>query len=276
MRSLSLLAFLFVFAFTSCNTSTSTDKGTDATDATDAATTAKPAPTAKKYTLTPFTSSTEYPDAKINSVSYKNGKFSFDIADGEYKLGAQTPDAEQKMCANSGKGQHIHLIVNNGPYAAKYEPEFDYPMGHGDFYILGFLSRSYHESIKTADAHWLKKAHVHGNSINNPQDVTDPMVFYSRPKGTYTGKLATTKVMLDFYLANCTLGTDYMVHANINGENHILDKWQPYYIEGLPMGKNMIQLTLTDKDGNAVKTPLNPVRREFVLEEDPAEAAAGK
>jgi hypothetical protein len=79
--------------------------------------------------------------------------------------------------------------------------------------------------------------------------------------------------MLDFYLTNATLGTDYTVKAEINGEEHLIDKWQPYYIEGLPMGDNTIKLTLLDKDGKPAAVPLNPVERTFTLKEDPAEKA---
>ena len=233
-----------------------------------------PPATSTKYTLTPFAPSTEYPDAKIESVQYQNNTFTFNVAEGSYKLGVQTPDAGTKMCANSGKGQHIHLIVNNGPYAAKYEPTFEYPFEHGNHYILAFLSRSYHESIKTKDAHWLKKAHSHGGTLENAVDVTEPMLFYSRPKGTYTGTKETSKVMLDFYLANVILGTDFQVKAEINGEVHMIDQWQPYYIEGMPLGENTIRLTLVDKAGNKVNTPLNPVERKFTLAADPAEEAA--
>ncbi len=275
MKSISYFLLLFALVFSAC--SGTADKAKDAASGAASAVTdaAKKATdkVANKYTLTPFAPSTEYADAKINSVSYTNGKFKFDIADGSYKLGTQTPDADAKMCANSAKGQHIHLIANNAPYSAQYTDEFDYPLGHGDFYILGFLSRSYHESIKTADAHWLKKAHVHGNSIQNPQDVKEPMVFYSRPKGNYVGKVATEKVMLDFYLANVTLGDNYKVQVDINGETHMVDKWQPYYIEGMPMGKNTVKLTLVDGNGATVRTPLNPVTRSFTLAPDPLDAA---
>ncbi len=261
----------------SCSQSGTADKVAGAaTDAANAVTDAAKEATAKvanKYKLTPFAPSTEFADAKINAVSYTNGKFKFDIAEGSYKLGVQTPDADAKMCANSAKGQHIHLIANNAPYSAQYTDEFDYPLGHGDFYILGFLSRSYHESIKTTDAHWLKKAHVHGNSIKNPKDVTEAMVFYSRPKGTYVGKAATEKVMLDFYLANVTLGADYKVQVDINGETHMVDKWQPYYIEGMAMGQNKVKLTLVDANGAKVNTPLNPVERVFTLAPDALDAA---
>src|SRR4249920_3754792 len=67
---------------------------------------------AVKYTLTPFTASKNFPDAKLKSISYKKGKFSASIGGKSYKLGEQTTDAPQKNCANSKEGQHIHLIVD--------------------------------------------------------------------------------------------------------------------------------------------------------------------
>ncbi len=272
MRSL-LFFFLLTSLLIACQ-SNSTNQPANKTDEKTPAAPVDEKATPNKYTLTPFTPSTEYADAKIESVNYSNNTFTFGLGEGSYQLGVQTPDADAKMCANSGKGQHIHLIVNNSPYLAKYEPSFEHKFPHGDHYVLAFLSRSYHESIKTKDAHWLKKAHVHGGAFSNPQDVTAPMLFYSRPKGTYTGKKDTEKVMLDFYLANVVLGTDYQVRAEINGEVHLIDRWQPYYIEGLPMGENTIKLTLIDKDGNRVRTPLNPVARRFTLQPDPVEEAA--
>ncbi|MCB0589230.1 MAG: hypothetical protein KDD06_28345 [Phaeodactylibacter sp.] len=227
--------------------------------------------TEMKYSVTPFSPSASYPDAKIESMSFTNGKFDFTLNDSDYQLGVQTPDAGQKMCANSAKGQHIHLIVDNEPYAAKYESSFDYEIPDGDHFILAFLSRSYHESIKTEGAHVAIKAAVKGNSITESKPITIPMLFYSRPKGTYTGKAETEKVMLDFYLVNAKLGDEYKVKAEINGEEHMIDSWQPYYVEGLPMGENTIKLTLVDSEGNTVDTPLNPVSRTFTLQEDPVE-----
>ncbi|MCB0581529.1 MAG: hypothetical protein KDD10_19740 [Phaeodactylibacter sp.] len=225
------------------------------------------------YTVTPFSPSKSYPDARIESMSFNNGKFDFVLNESDYQLGVQTPDATQKMCANSAQGQHIHLIVDNEPYAAKYDATFDYEIPDGDHYILAFLSRSYHESIKTESAHVAVKAVVKGNSMTErtPTPANTPMLFYSRPKGTYTGKAETEKVMLDFYLVNAQLGSDYQVKAEINGETHMIDKWQPYYIEGLPMGENTIKLTLVDSEGKMVDTPLNPVTRTFTLQADPAE-----
>ena len=226
------------------------------------------------YTLTPFSESTPYPDAIIAGVQYNNGQFEFDVKAKAYELGAQTPDAESKMCANSGKGQHIHLIIDNAPYAAKYTAEFEHEIEDGDHYMLAFLSRSYHESIKTEAAHTARKITVAEKSIAESTDITDPMLFYSRPKGTYVGEKDTEKVMLDFYVVNASLGADYKVKVEINAEKEfVVDTWQPYYIEGLPMGDNKVKLTLIDAEGNAVDTPLNPVERVFTLKEDPAESA---
>lgn len=224
----------------------------------------------QKYTLTPFAASSAYPDAELSNMNFKNGQFTFDVTSTSYKLGNQTPDAGAKMCANSSKGQHIHLIVDNKPYAAKYTKEFDYEIEDGDHTILAFLSRSYHESIKTASAHILKNVTIKDNSIVSSADVAAPMITYSRPKGKYVGE-DTKKVMLDFYLSNLDMKDGYSVKADINGEVQHLVKWQPYYIEGLPMGKNRITLTLL-KDGQPVNTPLNPVTREFELLSDPAPA----
>lgn len=220
-----------------------------------------------KYTLTPFTSSPEFPDAKLKKMRCNLNQFEFDVISDTYKLGSQTSDAEVKMCANSGKGQHIHLIVDNKPYSAQYTSSFEYPIQDGTRHVLAFLSRSYHESIKTSDAHLAKKVHVENNSIVRMADISDPMVFYSRPKGVYVGK-DTKKVMLDFYLTNTELSENgNKVVVDINGEVHKVDKWQPYYIEGLPMGENYIKLSLVDAQGNLIKTPLNPVTRKFTLKE---------
>jgi hypothetical protein len=226
---------------------------------------------ANKYSLTAFDPSASFPEAKINQYNYENGVFSYEVEN--YTLGEQTSDAELKMCANSGSGQHIHLIIDTLPYIAKYEPEFEQKIEPGEHFILSFLSRSYHESIKTPHAFKAEKVTVSENGTFEARtNVSEPVLFYSRPKGTYVGIKETNKVMLDFYLLNSDLGEDLKVEASINGELHLIDTWQPYYIEGLPMGENTITLTLVDGKGNMVAAPLNPVTRTFTLKEDPAES----
>ena len=260
MRLLSLLLLLTLCLY-ACEDTGSSETATE---------TEEPEAPADKYTLTPFTESTQFADAAMESMNYQDGKFTFGVGGESYELGVQTPDADAKMCANSGKGQHIHLIIDNQPYIAKYEAEFEQEVADGEHYLLAFLSRSYHESIKTDAAHTAKKVSVEGGNIKSSEDITAPMLFYSRPKGTYVGEKDTKKVMLDFYVANLELGSNYKVKAEINGEEHMIDTWQPYYIEGMEMGENTIKLTLVDGEGNAVDAPLNPVSRTFTLKAAPA------
>ena len=53
--------------------------------------------------ISAFTESQQFPDASISSMQYTDGNFVFGLSN--YTLGLQTPDAQQKMCANSSQGQ---------------------------------------------------------------------------------------------------------------------------------------------------------------------------
>jgi hypothetical protein len=221
-------------------------------------------------TLTDMPPTTGFPNASIDNWSYEGGTFTYETSN--YEFGEQTPDAESLMCANSAKGQHVHLIIDNEPYIAKYEPTFEQVVKDGKHHILTFLSRSYHESIKTAAAHRAVVANVANMNATDMQEITEPMLFYSRPKGTYVGAAETENVMLDFYPVNAEIGDEYQVLANINGKEFTITDWKPYYIKGLPMGENTVTLTLMKGD-EIVDAPLNPVRRTFVLEADPMESS---
>jgi hypothetical protein len=90
-------------------------------------------------------------------------------------------------------------------------------------------------------------------------------MFYSRPKGTYTGEDAK-KVLLDFYLLNTELSEEgNKVRATINGEEFMIDKWQPFFIEGQEMGEMTIKLELLDAKGELIPSPFNPVERTVTL-----------
>lgn len=257
MRILSLLFVAFFLVACGGEAPETTEDATVAEEEMDAA---------PEITLTSMPAATSFPDAAITKMEYQDGAFDFD-AEG-YEFGIQTPDADDLMCANSDKGQHIHLIVNNEPYMAKYTPEFEQELPDGEHHVLAFLSRSYHLSIKNPAAGRAVKATVANNGFTATEDITDPMLFYSRPKGTYRGTAQTENVILDFYPVNAPAG-DFTVKAEINGNEFMLESFEPRYIKGLPMGENTVTLTLMDGEGNAVDTPLNPVTRTFTLEELP-------
>lgn len=263
-----LLFPIVIFSlFSACGPGSSTEETSDTTTAveTDPSTTSE-------ITLEPLSESPDFPDAMLEmetpaeggNVEAGNQTFSYDLTN--YELTAQTADAEMKQCANSAKGQHIHLILNNEPYIALYETNHEEELEEGHYVALSFLSRSYHESLKHPSAYVLRQFTV-GDVEAEEVDLTAEHMFYSRPKGEYTGA-DTENVMLDFYLVNTELAADgNKVRATVNGEEFMIDNWQPYVLNGLPMGENTIQLELLDNDGNVIPGPFNTVERTITLSE---------
>lgn len=261
--------------------------------------------------LSEVSGSPAFPDAGIEitnpkMANLKPGKMNFEFKLENYTLGNQTQDAADKLCANSKQGQHIHFILNNGPYAALYEPKREAELEEGHYTLLSFLSRSYHESLKTKKAYAITqfivgkpesvdtiitedtdtdetfKTEVATFKNGKKQQVnlkldSNPYLFYSRPKGTYTGA-DTKKVMLDFYLVNTDLSEQgNKVRVFIDSTEFIISKWAPYFIEGLSMGEHKISLTLIDKENNPVYEAApyyESGERMIVLQED--EPVAGK
>lgn len=238
------------------------------------------APAPREITLAEVPASPEFPGAEISIGDVKaekqgtdSAKVTFNFGVKNYELKSQTGDAGSKMCNNSDKGQHIHFIMDNKPYTALYEPTHSVTLGlNSEHYLLVFLSRSYHESIKSAGAAAIYhfKIDEKGN-LKKLEEPKTPMIFYSRPKGDYLGK-DTTNVLFDFYVWNATLGADYKVNAKISsgGTEKVVDvtEWKPQFLQGLGMGKSSITLTLVDKDGKPVEGPNTYVSREFNLSAD--------
>ena len=216
----------------------------------------------QNITITKVIGSPEYENASLNIKTIEMGdeksKFSFNIEN--YDLGIQTSKNFDYQLANSAKGQHIHFIINNGPYSAHYMDSFSKDLEKESNVILAFLSRSYHESVKNKDAFILTQVG------ENQVDLENEFLFYSRPKGTYKGT-DTEKLLLDFYLVNTEISSNgNKVRATIQSTEFIIDEWAPYYIKGLPKGEINIKLELIDSSGNLIETPFNPSTRKVILE----------
>ena len=215
-----------------------------------------------QITITKVDGSAPYSNSSISLNNLKidddNFTFSFDVIN--YELGIQSLKDFDYTLANSNKGQHIHFIVNNGPYSAHYQQNITKELDKGNNVILAFLSRSYHESVKNPNAFILTQT---GNDKIN---LNNEFIFYSRPKGTYKG-VDTEKLLLDFYLVNTNISPDgNKVRATIQDTEFIIDEWAPYYIEGLPKGEITVKLELIDSTGNLIDTPFNPSTRIVMLE----------
>jgi hypothetical protein len=252
-------ASMVLIGFSACN-----NPGGGQAAATDSTAVAEP------LTIVPAGNSPQFPDAElgikdpviVEAAGPDSVKITLNYDVKNYELKGQTADAGEKGCSNSKQGQHIHFILDNGPYSALYEPTHTFTVAvNSEHYIMSFLSRSYHESIKSPKAgvlyHFAVDAKGKIKKLDNP---STPMIFYSRPKGDYLGADAE-KVLLDFYVYHATLGSDARVKATINGTDFDVDVWQPYFIEHAPMGDLKVQLQLTDKDGKALEGANTSVSR---------------
>jgi len=231
-----------------------------------------------KPTISDFAQSPSFSDARLAIAEVTatpvgdSVKINFNFEVKNYKLKNQTEDAPNKVCSNSDKGQHIHFIIDNKPYVALYEPHYEITVAkNSEHYVLCFLSRSYHESLKHKGASVLYHFKTDNNgSVEKLKEPKTPMVFYSRPKGDYIGKDASN-VLFDFYVWNSHLGNHCKILAYITSGNTItsmtIDKWKAYSLKNLSMGKNNIRLTLLDKNGDIVNGPFTEVSRDFNLTE---------
>jgi len=268
---LTAIAVCAAVFFTSCQNSNSgnEEKKTDTTAA------LPPQP----ISMTPNSESPEFKDAQLGIASVKaeklgsdSAKVVFNFTVKNYELKQQTGDAANKLCNNSAKGQHIHFILDNKPYVALYEPTDTVKLANNtEHYLMAFLSRSYHESLKNKGAALVYhfKIDEKGN-LKKMDDPKTPMVFYSRPKGDYIGK-DTANVLLDFYVWNAGLAADaYKVNAKIHTADGrdtsiAISDWKANMLHNLGMGKSTITLSLADKDGKSVDGPNTTVSREFNL-----------
>ncbi len=147
----------------------------------------------------------------------------------------------------SGKGNHIHVILDNQPYEAYYEINQPFELRNvteGKHTLRVFPSRPWHESFKndgsfqmveftvkgggdasqpttTKDGQTVAAPTAAANASPTPAregkdfapskagdvDATKPLLTYSRPKGEYKGEDADP-IMIDFWLSNAKLQGD--------------------------------------------------------------------
>jgi hypothetical protein len=219
------------------------------------------------------------------------------------KVTITSPGAEQSIAADKAKdfdvklnvkdwetqtgGPHVHLILDNKPYKPVYDAKAAVKLGdlvpagetvaEGEHLIVAFPSRMNHESVKGQGAlamvhFWVGKK---GKAEFKPKD---PMLVYSRPKGTYNASKAD-HVLVDWYLANAELGEGkFSIKANVTGPDLGADgrsakitEWKPYALDNLRNGEYKISLELDDKDGKPVPGAWNSTTRTITINRDAPE-----
>jgi len=203
----------------------------------------------------------------------------------------------------TGKGNHIHVILDNQPYEAYYELGQPFELRNvaaGKHTLRVFPSRPWHESYKNTGAFQMVTFTVKGGgdaakptTTNNGQTMASPattppregkdfpasnagdvnpskpLLTYSRPKGEYKGADADP-IMIDFWLTGAKLkgdGGEYRVRYIVDDdEPKFIDKWEPIWLSGWINGKHTVRLELLDKDGRPVENGgYNTTSREITI-----------
>lgn len=185
----------------------------------------------------------------------------------------------------TGKGNHIHVILDNQPYEAYYELGQPFELRNlaaGKHTLRVFPSRPWHESYKDNGAFQMVKFTVKGGGDASKPTTTNggqmmappregkdfpasaagdanpskPLLTYSRPKGEYKDADADP-IMIDFWLSGAKLkgdGGEYRVRYIVDDdEPRFIDKWEPIWLSGWINGKHTVRLELLDKDGRPVE-----------------------
>jgi hypothetical protein len=240
------------------------------------------APTGPAPTLVPGTASPDPagapPTAKF--AAPKNGEVvpSDKAADYAIKL-------DVKNWQTATGSSHVHLILDNKPYKAIYDPKLPIKLSElmgggaideGQHVLVAFPSRANHESVKTKDAMSVIEFFV-GKKAEGKTNLKKAMLIYSRPKGDYKGDMAR-HVLIDFQLANDALG-DGKDHVNIAVTGPGIDApltakadkvGTPFYLDNLQNGAYTVKLDLMDKDDKPVAGPWNSTTRTIKLDKDAA------
>jgi truncated hemoglobin YjbI len=185
-------------------------------------------------------------------------------------------------------GQHLLVFLDNNPYEIYDDLStpftFKNPLPPGLHTIRAFPAGgpmtegvSLHESLKEESAFAMTSFTVGKldpkQEPKSPVKPGDPLLTFSRPQGEYIGE-KTKKIMLDFWLQNALLGADaYKVKYTVNGGSAVtLTEWKKTFLEGLPLGENVIELWLVGPDGERVPGAFNRVSRKITLKESAAKS----
>lgn len=204
----------------------------------------------------------------------------------------------------TGKGNHIHVILDNQPYEAYYELGQPFELRNvvaGKHTLRVFPSRPWHESYKNDGAFQMVTFTVEGGgdaskptttnsgqTVASPSaspatregkdvaastagevDAAKPLLTYSRPKGEYKDADADP-IMIDFWLTGAKLrgdGGEYRIRYIVDDdEPRFIDKWEPIWLSGWLKGKHTVRLELLDKDSRPVENGgYNTTSREITV-----------
>jgi hypothetical protein len=165
-----------------------------------------------------------------------------------------------------GLGPHLHLLLDGSPHQSIYDLSQpislpDLPPGTHTLQLLA--TKPWNETWKTPGALAQVTFHVLAKSIDSP-NPNAPRLIYSPPN-----RIGAEPFLLDFQLTNPPSHSDpqhpqrvindWRVRATINNQSFEVDRWQPYYLQGLNPGANLIKLEYLDKTGQVLDSSIRIV-----------------
>lgn len=187
-------------------------------------------------------------------------------------------------------GPHVHLILDDRPYMAIWDPkepiklssllDAGETLSEGEHRLVAFASRANHESVKMKDAIAVVRFWVGKKGKSEWKPKSDPMLVYSRPKGTYNGS-AADNVLVDWYVVNAKIGETHKVRATVHGPGIeetgrmvTVTEWRPLALDYLRNGDYTITLELLDPEGNVAPGAWNRTSRTITVNRDAKDAPA--
>lgn len=195
---------------------------------------------------------------------------------------------EEQFAKHKG-GNHVHVILDNNPYAACYDvgKPFEIDVTDGAHVLRAFPSRPWHESWKNDEAFGMVRFTVGADDGKHKVDPKGPVLTYSRPKGSYTidknnkAKSNADEILFDFWAKNIDWSSQRPV-VEVTGPdgkkiyNKKFSKWDSDCIKGKfkKAGAYKVTFKLLDKDGKEIDNGgLNSTERTINIVEVDSPAA---
>ncbi|MDJ1174929.1 hypothetical protein [Roseofilum capinflatum] len=172
---------------------------------------------------------------------------------------------------NLDLGPHLEVILDNEAYTSLYDlsqPVTFTNLNPGTHTLRVFATTPWGESFKNEGAYAQTTFHIFTKTEDQIPNPDLPLLTYSNPIGTYGAQ----PILLDFYLSNAPLHVvaqenpddnilDWRIRASVNGEEFILDQWEPLYLQGFDRGNNWVKLEILDELGNPINNIFNTTAR---------------
>ncbi len=193
------------------------------------------------------------------------------LQDTTFTLKLEVQDLPIHKDPNLALGPHLEVTLDNEPYTTLYDlsqPLRFSNLNPGTHTIRVFATTPWGESFKNESAYAQTTFHVFTQTEDQIPNPDLPLLTYSNPIGTYGAE----PILLDFYLTNAPLHVvaqensednilDWRIRASVNGEEFILDRWEPLYLKGFDRGKNWVKLEILDELGNPINNVFNTTAR---------------